>query len=108
MSHNLLVPVNLALAAAPGANTNISGATFSPAWDGWVDITVQLATAAVLNVIETHASGTITHPAQLGVALVAAKTYTWSMPVKGGSVYNFQVTIDGIINRLLLHYVTSG
>lgn len=108
MSDGLVQLVDLAAVAAPGANTNIPGATITPLFPGWIDVEVQLATGSVFNVKEAHPSGNVTHPAQLGVALVAAKTYTFSMPVSPRSTYNFQVETDGIITRLLVNHYKNA
>lgn len=109
MSDGLVQVVDLNAVGAPGANTNIPGGTVTPLFPGWIDVEVQLATGSVFNVIETPASGSnITHPAQLGVALVAAKTYTFSMPVSPRSTYNFQVETNGIITRLLVNHYKNA
>lgn len=108
MSDGLVAVVDLAAVGAPGANTNIPGATITPSFPGYFDVEVQLATASVFKMIETHPSGSVTHKFRLGVALDAAQTFVFSIPVNSISTYNFQVETNGIITRLLVHHLKNA
>lgn len=83
--------------AAPGANTNIFGATeLVPRVNGELHITVRLATASVLNIVEDSTVIGLNR----SVALQAGDGYCFTWQAMRGRAYNFQVETDGLISKL--------
>ncbi len=85
---------------APGANTNILAASFTPRQSAVLRITVVLATASVFNITETVSGVTNTYGLNRSVALTAGDAETFTFGASPAASYNFQVENDGIIRKL--------
>ena len=101
-------------AAAPGQNTNIFSSSLSPVYGGYFVVTVNLATASVLNYTVTDGTTTKTCGLNGSVPLNAGDTYSFSFGVAKvdqsavALSYNFQVETDSAINFLSVNEVAIG
>lgn len=96
---------NLAVIAAPGANTNMLATSVVPAHVGKMRVTIRLATASVLNVIIVLSDTTsVTCGLNGSAALAAGDLYSFEFGCHGGNSYNFQVETDGVISVLQVDF----
>lgn len=96
--------------AAPGANTNIfSGveARTCPS-DGILLITFNLATASVVNLIDSDGTTAMVIGLERSTTQSAGDGFAYSWIAKRGHQYNLQVETDGIIRQAALMLDPSG
>ena len=108
--------------AAPGANEDIiasgqtnlvTGATtmtsFQPSVDGYMAISIALATASVVNLTETYSGTTNTYGLERSATIAVLDLYGWSLiPVSVACTYNIRVETDSVISRLFIAELQNG
>lgn len=109
--------------AAPGANTDIISTSitnlvtqaatatsyFTPSVDGYMAISIALATASVVNLTETYSGTTNTYGLERSSTVSLLDLFGWSLiPVSTQCRYNLQVETNSIISRLFIAELQSG
>src|SRR3990167_5465641 len=118
VSTNVRSVASIISLAAPGANTDILAADFSPSTRCAWRVTVSLGTASVFNVVAESGATAYTIDLNGGVALTASTMYTFTFSAAppgqatvGGVLtactidYNFRVETDGVIQYLMVEEV---
>jgi len=95
--------------AAPGVDTDILSADITPNEMYFtMRITVTLAVESIFNITETRGGVTNTYGLNGSTALTAGDEFTFTRGCSPSSSYNFQVEIDGIIERLQVDIIQGG
>lgn len=109
--------------AAPGANTaiistsitnlvtgqNTTTAYFQPTVDGYMAISIALATASVVNLTETYNGTKNVYGLERSSTLSLLDLFGWSLiPVSVACTYNLEVETDSVISRLFIAELQNG
>jgi len=111
--------VNIFNGSAPGANTAITGSSFTPRHAGEARIQIAVTTSTVVNWVATD--GTTEHKWGLNssVALNAGDTYyftrfvsprtgTGSAVTTAAMTYHVEFETDSVIEELIVHVIPTG
>lgn len=97
-------PIARATNVSPGANTDIFSSDVEPPETGTFNVTIVLASAAVVNVQFDQDGTTWSGDLNNGNSIGADEVHAYAVPVRGDTTYNFHVESNVTVDQLQLDY----
>ena len=93
------------------ANTDIMSTDFSPKFDGYLHVQHTAVTSGTFKIIKKATSGGSAEATLIlnsATAQVAAATYNYTVLLRKGKYYNFQIGTGSVITELLAFFCSEG